>query len=59
MLILLGYFLIAATVSVAASAIVGFVVTNLLVDRFTKADRPIKILCVSEISEELVPAEVM
>ena len=58
MLVLLGYFLISAALSVAASAIVGFVITNLLVDRFTKADRPIKISCISQISEELEPAEV-
>jgi hypothetical protein len=48
MLVLIGYFLIAATVSVAASAIVGLVLTNLLVGRFIKADRPIKISCASE-----------
>jgi multidrug efflux pump subunit AcrB len=42
MLVLLGYFLIAATVSVTASAIVGLVLTNLLVGRFTKANRPSK-----------------
>jgi hypothetical protein len=48
MLVLLGYFLIAATVSVTASAIVGLVLTNLLVGRFTKANRPIKVSCASE-----------
>ena len=42
MLVLIGYFLIAATVSVTASAIVGLVLANLLVGRFTKVDRPIK-----------------
>jgi hypothetical protein len=43
MLVLIGYFLIAVSITVAASAIVGLVLTNLLVGRFTKADRPIKI----------------
>lgn len=52
MLVLIGYFLIAAAVSVAASAIVGLVLTKLLVDRFTKADRPIRIRCASEINDE-------
>lgn len=58
MLVLIGYFLIAATVSVAASAIVGLVLTNLLVGRFTKADRPIKISGASEINEELELAKI-
>jgi hypothetical protein len=58
MLVLIGYFLIAATVSVAASAIVGLVLTNLLVGRFTRADRPIKISCASEINEELELAKI-
>jgi hypothetical protein len=58
MRVLIGYFLIAATVSVAASAIVGLVLTNLLVSRFTKADRPIKISGASEINEELELAKI-
>ena len=58
MLVLIGYFLIAAAVSVAASAIVGLVLTNLLVDRFTKADRPIRIRCASEISDEAELAKI-
>jgi hypothetical protein len=58
MLVLLGYFLIAATVSVTASAIVGLVLTNLLVGRFTKANRPIKISGASEINEELELAKI-
>jgi hypothetical protein len=55
MMVLLGYFLIAAIVFVAASAIVGLVLTNLLVGRYTKADRPIEISCTSEINQELEP----
>jgi hypothetical protein len=51
MMVLLGYFLIAAFVILAASAIVGLALTNLLVCRFTKADRPIKISGASEINE--------
>ena len=43
MTVLLGYFLIAAIAGVVASAIVGFVLTNLLIGRFEKADRPIRI----------------
>ena len=43
MMVLLGYFLIAAVAGIAASAIVGFVLTKLLVGRFTKGDRPINI----------------
>jgi hypothetical protein len=43
MMVLLGYFLIAAIAGVAASAIIGFVLTNLLIGRFEKADRPIRI----------------
>ena len=38
MMVLLGYFLIAAIAGVAASAIIGFVLTNLLIARFEKAD---------------------
>ncbi len=43
MMILLGYFLIAAIAGVAASATIGFVLTHLLVSRFEKANRPIAI----------------
>jgi hypothetical protein len=42
-MVLLGYFFIAAISGVAASAMVGFVLTNLLIARFEKADRPIRI----------------
>ena len=52
-----GYFLIAAIVSVASSATVGLVPTNLLVGRFTKVDRQSEISCASEINEELEPAK--
>ena len=58
MLVLLGYFLVAAIVIVAASAIVGLVLANLLLGCFTKADRPIKSSCTSEINQELEPARV-
>ena len=43
MMVLLGYFLMAAIAGVAASAIIGFVLTNLLIGRFEKTDRPIRI----------------
>jgi hypothetical protein len=43
MMILLGYFFIAAILGVAASAMIGFVLTNLLIGRFEKADRPMRI----------------
>jgi hypothetical protein len=52
MIVLLGYFLIAAITGIAASAIVGLVLTNLLIRRFTKTDRPIKISWASEVNEE-------
>ena len=52
MMVLLGYFLIAAIAGIAASAIVGLILTNLVIRRFTKADRPIKVACTSEVSEE-------
>jgi hypothetical protein len=40
MMILLFYFLIAAGAGVAAAAIIGFVLTNLVIGRFEKADPP-------------------
>ena len=43
MMILLGYFLIAAVAGVAASATIGFILTNLLVSRCENADRRIGI----------------
>ena len=43
MMVLLGYFLFAAIAGVAASAVIGFVLTKLLITRFEKADRPIPI----------------
>jgi hypothetical protein len=52
MMVLLGYFLIAAITVIAASAIIGLVLTNLLIRRFTKAERPIRIACPSEINDE-------
>jgi hypothetical protein len=43
MMVLLAYFIIAAIAGVAASLILGFVLTNVLIERFGKADRPIRI----------------
>ena len=43
MMVLLGYFLVAGIAGVAASAMVGFVLSNLLIRRFEKADGPIRI----------------
>ena len=40
MTVLLGYFLIAAIGGIATSAIIGFVLANLLVARVDKGDRP-------------------
>jgi hypothetical protein len=58
MMVLVGYFLIAALAGIAASAMIGLVLTNLMVRRFTKADRPIRIACASEVNQELEPAKV-
>ena len=43
MLVLLGYFLIAVSAGVAASGIIGYILTRRLIRRYEKADRPIKI----------------
>jgi uncharacterized membrane protein YuzA (DUF378 family) len=43
MTVLLGYFLIAAIAGVASSAIMGFVLTRLLIARVGKGDRPSRI----------------
>ena len=43
MMVLLGYFFIAAMAGVAASAIVGFVLTSLLVARVDKNDRSARV----------------
>jgi hypothetical protein len=43
MMVLLSYFFIAAMAGIAVSAIVGFVLGNLLIDRGEKADRPMRI----------------
>jgi len=40
---LLGYFLFAAIGGIAASGIIGLVLTNFMIGRFEKADRPIKL----------------
>jgi hypothetical protein len=52
MMVLLGYFLIAAITGIAASAIIGLVLTNLLIRRFTKAERPMNVSCASAVNEE-------
>lgn len=43
MMVLLGYFIIAAMAGAAASEIVGFVISDLLIVRFQKADRPLRV----------------
>jgi len=43
MMVLLGYFIIAVMAAIAASAILGFILSNLLIARVQKADRPIRI----------------
>jgi hypothetical protein len=43
MSVLLGYFLIAAIAGVSASAIMGYVLTNLFIARVAKADRPSRV----------------
>jgi hypothetical protein len=43
MLVLLGYFLIAVGAGVAASGIIGYILVSLLIRRYEKADRPVKI----------------
>ena len=57
MMVLASYFLIAAIAVIAASAMIGLVLTNLMIRHFTKADRPIKIECASEVNEELEPVK--
>lgn len=52
MMVLVGYFLFAAIAGIAPSAIIGLVLTNLMVGRFEKADRPIKLSYKSGINEE-------
>jgi hypothetical protein len=42
MLVLLGYFLIAVSAGVAASGIIAYIVTSMLIRRYEKADRPLK-----------------
>ncbi len=43
MMVLLGYFVIAIVAGAAALGLIGFVVVNLLIRRFEKADRPTKV----------------
>jgi hypothetical protein len=43
MLVLLGYFLIAVGAGVTTSAIIGFFLATLLVHRYEKADRPMRL----------------
>jgi len=52
MMVLVAYFLIAAIAAAAASAIIGIVLTNLIVHRFTKSDRAVKVSCASELNEK-------
>ena len=58
MMVLAGYFLIASIAGITASAMIGLVLTNLMIRRFSKADRPMKIACASEVNEKLEPAKV-
>jgi hypothetical protein len=39
MMVLLGYFLIAAVAAVIASAVIGFFLTNIIIGRFKTSDR--------------------
>ena len=57
MMVLAGYFLVAAIAVIAASAMIGLFLTDLMIRRFTKADRPIKTACTSEVNEALEPAK--
>jgi hypothetical protein len=43
MMVLLGYLFIAVIAGVAGSGIIVFVLTKLLIGRFEKADRPIRV----------------
>jgi len=38
-----GYFLVAVSAGVAASGIIGYILASMLIRRYEKADRPIKI----------------
>ena len=54
MMVLVGYFLIAAIAFIAVAAMIGLVLTNLMIRRFTKADRPIRIASASEVNAKLL-----
>jgi hypothetical protein len=43
MMVMAGYFLIAAIAAIATSAIIGFVLTSLLIARVDKDDRPSRV----------------
>ena len=43
MLVLLSYFVIAVGAGVAASGIIGYILVGVLIRRYEKADRPVKI----------------
>ena len=43
MMVLLGYFVIKVVAGAAALGLIAFVVTNLLIRRFEKADKPTKV----------------
>jgi hypothetical protein len=44
MFVLVGYFFIAASAGVGASAIIGYILASMLIRRYEKADRPVKVL---------------
>ena len=50
MMVLLGCFIIAVGAGVAASGIVGYILASMLIRRYEKADRPIKISSTSAIT---------
>jgi hypothetical protein len=50
MMVVLGYFLIATLAAILASAIMGLVLTNLLIAGFEKADRVIRIASKFEVN---------
>lgn len=43
MFVLLGYFVIAVGAAVVASGIIGYFLASMLIRRYEKADRPVKI----------------
>jgi hypothetical protein len=47
MSVLLGYFAVAVGAGVVASGIIGYILANMLIGRYEKADRHVKILSTS------------